>query len=96
MVLGLGCGSKDQRLMVGRRENEEDQEKRQGESQHTQRYQPCSVPATHAQSHTFTPVLLVKKENKSLQNVLSPGDLCLPLLSYSLRQTLCRSNISRG
>ena len=46
--------------------------------------------------HTFTLVLLVKKENKSLLNILSSGDLCLPLLSYSLRQALCCSNVSRG
>lgn len=38
--------------------------------------------------HTFTSVLLVKKENKSFLNILSSGDLCLPLLSYSQRQAL--------
>lgn len=96
MVWGLACGSKDQWSMVGRRESGEGMgpgEEAGREPAYT--HIPCSVPVTHTQSHTFTPVLLVKKENKSLLNVLSPSDLCLPLLSYSLRQTLCCSNVCR-
>lgn len=87
--------------MAGRRGSGEgwDHEKRQGESSHTHTYYVLPLqPVRRAKGtpHTFTSVLLVKKENKFLLNILSSRDRCLPLLSYSLRQALCHSNVSRG